>query len=199
MIDWPLVLQIAEIIILVAIGFFIRSYLPAYFEEKGKNLATKEDIAEITDKIEAVRAQYAVRSHMNTLTFEKEFEILSEVWSTLVDLKSAAQGLRPMLDHVDPNEPADERKRKRLQKFAESYSAFANVVEKNRPFYPTDIYKALFEIMMIAADEADEYRHRDPDRRRLDEKYWRSALDNNRKIVAQVDGVCELIRKRIVA
>lgn len=33
--------------------------LPGYLGEKGKNLATKEDIEHITDKIEAIKTQYA--------------------------------------------------------------------------------------------------------------------------------------------
>lgn len=40
------------------VGFLAKNYLPAYLGEKGKGLATKEDIEEITDKVESVRAQY---------------------------------------------------------------------------------------------------------------------------------------------
>lgn len=36
-----------------------RSFLPAYTSEKGKNLATKQDIEAITHKIESVRSFYA--------------------------------------------------------------------------------------------------------------------------------------------
>ncbi len=39
---------------------FLRNFLPGYLGEKGKNLATKEDIATITNEIEHVRTQYAV-------------------------------------------------------------------------------------------------------------------------------------------
>jgi hypothetical protein len=38
-------------------GLFIKSYLPAYFSEKGKNLATKEDIKEITNIVEQVKIE----------------------------------------------------------------------------------------------------------------------------------------------
>jgi hypothetical protein len=37
----------------------IKYYLSSYLSEKGKNLATKEDIAGITDQVEAVRTQYS--------------------------------------------------------------------------------------------------------------------------------------------
>lgn len=45
---------VSQILLMVAafiFGLFIRNYFPKYIEEKGKNLATKEDIGEITDKI----------------------------------------------------------------------------------------------------------------------------------------------------
>jgi hypothetical protein len=38
----------------------IKHYLPSYLSEKGKNLATKEDIEDITEKIESVKSQYSV-------------------------------------------------------------------------------------------------------------------------------------------
>lgn len=41
------------------IALLIKFYLPGYIKEKGKNLATKEDIAGITDQIEQVRTEYA--------------------------------------------------------------------------------------------------------------------------------------------
>jgi hypothetical protein len=38
----------------------IKYFLPGYLSEKGKNLATKEDIRKITDEVESVKNQYAV-------------------------------------------------------------------------------------------------------------------------------------------
>src|SRR5438093_1995517 len=38
----------------------LKSYLPSYLAEKAKNLATREDIARITDEIERVKSQYAL-------------------------------------------------------------------------------------------------------------------------------------------
>lgn len=45
-------------IIMLIIGALI-GFLSAYFSEKGKNLATKQDIATITKKIEKIKSQYA--------------------------------------------------------------------------------------------------------------------------------------------
>lgn len=56
------VLQIINVGALVVVGVAIalaKVYFPAYVKEKSKNLATKEDISEITDKVEGVKNQYA--------------------------------------------------------------------------------------------------------------------------------------------
>ena len=53
----------------------IRSFLPSYFTEKGKNLATKEDIGEITAVVESVKEDYTKHlkelEHQNNLVLEQ--------------------------------------------------------------------------------------------------------------------------------
>lgn len=39
-------------------GWLLKNYFPSYMGEKGKNLAMKEDIQAITEKIESVKAEY---------------------------------------------------------------------------------------------------------------------------------------------
>lgn len=46
----------------------------AYESEKGKNLATKEDIAEITKEIESVKASYNESLERHKMELQKEFE-----------------------------------------------------------------------------------------------------------------------------
>jgi hypothetical protein len=187
-------------------------FLRSYFQEKGKNLATRQDIEEITEKIEGVRKQYTSeievlrsnlsrQSHIHNIAFEKEFEILSEVWASLVELQAAAMGLRPVLDSVDPKESEDERKQKRLKQFGEAFGAFTRVVIKNRPFYPTEIYSQLLSLRGLAIEEAVEYQWRNPTDKGSgrDPEYWKKAHQNAEKIIQKVDEICELIRKRIEA
>ena len=53
---------ILNILILLGLGvvtLFVKSFFPFYIGEKGKNLATKEDISVITEKIESVKSEYA--------------------------------------------------------------------------------------------------------------------------------------------
>jgi hypothetical protein len=57
------------------LAYIVKSFIPAYLTEKGKNLATREDIAEITNKVESVRIEYAKQlqelAHQNTLLIEE--------------------------------------------------------------------------------------------------------------------------------
>lgn len=43
----------------VVLFLLLKIWLPAYLAEKGKNLATKEDIGEITNSVETVKRQHA--------------------------------------------------------------------------------------------------------------------------------------------
>lgn len=47
-----------NISIFIIFVLFCKSYLPKYMDQKGKNLATKEDIKEITQKTEEVKIQF---------------------------------------------------------------------------------------------------------------------------------------------
>lgn len=40
--------------------FMLKSFIPSYLSKKGENLATREDVAKITEEIERVKSQYAV-------------------------------------------------------------------------------------------------------------------------------------------
>lgn len=90
-----LVLDLMILLGLGALALLAKNYLPSYAKEKGKNLATRKDIEEITDKIESVKTEYAkqleglkshltAKSHATTLRFEKEFQVLEKIWTALV-------------------------------------------------------------------------------------------------------------------
>jgi cell division protein FtsL len=86
----------------LSIGFFqavitaIVWFCASYIKEKGKNLATREDIHAITRQIESAKIQYAkelesiksqlnTKFHAQTMRFEKEFTVFTEIWKTLPD------------------------------------------------------------------------------------------------------------------
>jgi hypothetical protein len=52
-------LEILAILGMAAIVLLTRGHLKAYLRQKGENLATKEDVADITRRVESVRATFA--------------------------------------------------------------------------------------------------------------------------------------------
>jgi hypothetical protein len=92
---------------------------------QGKNLATKEDIAEITNKIESVKAQYnesierlkgelAARTHYSKVRYEREMDIYREIWPQLHKLSLGVFSLRPAIDNLPPEgQTGEDVKRKR--------------------------------------------------------------------------------------
>lgn len=63
-----------------------RDFFPAYYSEKGRNRATQEDIARITDQVERVKIDYAER--MKTL--EHQHSLLLEELKSRHQLRAAA-------------------------------------------------------------------------------------------------------------
>lgn len=61
-----LIFNIIVIVLICLVVFFTKNYLPSYMDKKGENLATKEDIEEITRKTEEVQRE-----------FKEEFEAFS--------------------------------------------------------------------------------------------------------------------------
>ena len=53
------ILNILSLVGMAVLAMLAKSYFPQYVSEKAKNLATKEDIAEITERIEGVKSSYA--------------------------------------------------------------------------------------------------------------------------------------------
>ncbi|MDX9664440.1 hypothetical protein QMK50_05585 [Pseudomonas sp. P5_152] len=70
--DISLVADVVWLVSIPIVALLIKFYLPGYIKEKGRNLATKEDIADITDQIEQVKAEYS-----------KQLELYkSEIWKS---------------------------------------------------------------------------------------------------------------------
>lgn len=93
------------------IFFFIKSYIPSYLSEKAKNLATKEDIESLTDKVESVKSGYAqileeIRSN-NQLKFaavEREKNTKKDVYMEAVEAITRSQNIIPSFSNLNRDE-----------------------------------------------------------------------------------------------
>lgn len=181
------------------------SLLVAYMNEKGKNLATKEDIGQITDKVEAVKLQYsgeleklrselASKTHFNKVRYERELKVFQEVWPKLSALTKAALALRPVIDTAPGSEETEEsRKRSRTEMFAKAFDELLLSVHCNRPFYPESVWTEIRRLLEICWSEAVDYRF--IHQKQLDS--FDKAQENAKKIEAQNGVICEAIRERL--
>lgn len=82
---------------IVIVGLLFKFYLSSYIMQKGKNLATREDISMITEKIEGVRMQYAMlieelkaRQQLRLAAIDRRLEAHQEAFGHWRKLMSAA-------------------------------------------------------------------------------------------------------------
>jgi hypothetical protein len=71
-------LDVLVLIGLVSAGLFVKSYFPSYFQEKAKNLATKEDIGTITQTVEEVKARHTQEIEQLKTALQRESEALGK-------------------------------------------------------------------------------------------------------------------------
>jgi hypothetical protein len=102
--------------------------------------------------------------------------------------------LRPILDQVDPKEPEEERIRKRLIQFGETFKVYRDLIEKNEPFYSKKVYLSLSKVLELCYGEAVDYEFKDD--KNLKE-YWQQQRKNREIIYKAIDDSCETIRSRI--
>jgi hypothetical protein len=178
--------HLSYIIVAFIAALFLNHLFSAYFKKKGKNLATKEDIAGITNKIESVKHDYASQLEhakadlsalltMHGYRYEKEYEVLSHLTELLVDLRDRSVTLRPVMDFKDPSKTEEEIKRERLSLFNEAGRKVYQENEKKRPFFPDEIYDAINAILKITCKESNEYNYRNPFEKGEFMAYWEGA------------------------
>lgn len=102
-----IVIDIGILTALIIGYFLIKNLLPNYFAEKGKNLATKEDIEEITKKIKTVESKINIRENgeidYNTLkrkTILEYFGAYNNWERVVVDASSKTGGNEIILEKI---------------------------------------------------------------------------------------------------
>lgn len=70
-----MVLEVIILIVVLIISFVLKDFFPSYTREKGKNIATKEDIELITEKIESVKVEYAKSLELAKARIQIEFAL----------------------------------------------------------------------------------------------------------------------------
>ena len=182
-----------------------RRFLKSYISTKAENLATKEDIRDITQKVEEVRHDYArslevVKASLHSqlqisqIRYTKEVEILSELTEKVVELRDAALTLRPAFDSIIPDETEEDRKQKRLSRYSDAMRALYLISENRRPLYPDKVYNLVSELSKASWSEATAFRFK---KIGVNSAYWDEAQRNAAQISTLAEKVMAAIRDRI--
>lgn len=192
------------------IGLAIRHFGASYFGEKGKNLATKQDIGRITELVESVKSDFSKdlellkwqltkKANIHRIVAEREVQAISEIGSVLFDLRLATSSLRPVFDRLPQgNEASKAVFQQRFSKWAETHDSFFSILEKQRLFLPKVIYQMLWEIKSYAVEEGvsfeTDFRHF------YDESFtfeqYEKAIERVNKLLTAIDDLREVINKR---
>lgn len=116
-------------------------------------------------KISTLNSKLDMQLHKGKLTFEKEFEILSQLWNAFVDVYESSLALNAAWDRVSPNatdEITGKEREERLKTFGKHYIEFWNIVRKNRPFYPQEIYEMMTEFNAMTQEREVLYSYNPP-------------------------------------
>lgn len=120
------------ILVLVAV-------VSVYFREKVKNVATKEDIGSITERVESVKRVILEKSHISLFRYEKEYEILLEISKRIFSFTEAFNKLLLNFDHKFRDSQEMDSFNDRMYKLRE-YS------EIMKPFFSSDIFDRVIEL-----------------------------------------------------
>jgi len=183
----------------------LKRFLGSYMDEKGRNLATKEDVQDITAKVEAVRTEFATRLEMqkselariadvHRLGFEWEFPVLRQLWTKVNDVLAEAQWVH-LSSAQRPGGDADKAKAK-LSKFIDALKECDQIIVLNKPFVHEDVYTAAAPLITFLSElynkAVDEYG--DPVN---PEEFWKQARGERDKILKGVEDICAAIRRRV--
>lgn len=79
----------------IIMGLFIKHFLPSYINKKGENLATKEDIEDITKKIESVKMSMELHKHEKINLFNQNQQVLLNFFDEVTSLLYESLSVNP--------------------------------------------------------------------------------------------------------
>ena len=164
-----------------------------YVDKKAENLATEEDVARITSEVEGVKSDFGNRTHAWKQIFESEYALMKEVWATTWEFQALARSLRPLMDYL-PEDREKEREQliERYNRYQKGVVAFRDVVIKNQPFIPPNIYDKSLELRETVLELEV---HFEINLRHNVEIDWRKILDAGKKLDEGLEELNNSIRE----
>lgn len=170
-------------------------YIEKYKARLNKDAAKFQSQLSATN--ERIRAKLDNSVYVTKAYFDKELSAYNLIWNSMFETRENVLKLRPAMDQVDPEEPFEERKFRRLKDFSVAFNAFIVNVESNKPFISPEVYKILDSFRKECRSESILFEHGDPHLQNEWAKYWKEAEVNRTTISKLFDDTCDAIRARM--
>jgi hypothetical protein len=166
-----LFLQAIFVLGVVVLSILVKQVLPSYLSEKGKNIATKQDIAEImhesekgknlatkqdiaaiTREVELAKVAFLEHQTRFSLFQQKQSEVIGETYSLLHDARVA---IAVMVNPVQIG--GDGAEEERRTKAIESFNTLSNYYHKRKIYLPDTIVARMEEVLGRMKRAANDY------------------------------------------
>jgi hypothetical protein len=138
------ILEALKLLISGGIGAAVASVIIKFMVDR----KLQSQRANYEKELEKLRAELAQKQTIHKLQFEKEFEIYSELWSSLSRLRESCSELVPGGQFTDKS--PQELRGEQADKFARAYTDVAKIVEHQRPFYAPKVYQDASKLLSVA-------------------------------------------------
>jgi hypothetical protein len=141
--------QFIIIVILLLLNLF-RNFLKNYFSEKGKNFATREDIEEITEKIESVKKEIALKINEHQIKFSylhnERAKVIIELYAKLSRMELN------LIYFINPVQSAGRDYNEDLKKCSSLITEFIFYYNETKIFFTKEIKEILDNIIQKIRD-----------------------------------------------
>jgi len=125
-----------------ALGWLVGHFLPGYLGEKGRNVATKEDISEITSKIESVKSEIRATAFEHEVRFsklhERRAEVIAEIYKLLVKVAWESERLSQAFQWA-----GDPPRSEKYNSTIDAIAAYFRYFDQHRVFLPEALCREL--------------------------------------------------------
>lgn len=140
------------------LGIILKDWLPAYAKKKGENLATKEDIGEITKAVKSVEQKFTDKTkilessldrsnQLDMKLFEKEWEMYQQIWKAISSWCEFMTTMESQRIQEKPLEFDSEKSRVHAKETLKEAKKLAYLTTHNTPFLPDVVKKPVAEFM----------------------------------------------------
>lgn len=172
------------------IGAILGVWIGSYIHKKGENLATKQDITEITGKIESVKASIGSQLYIHQYRYQNEYRLLLKMAKYIANLKFAAAPLVSMWKHIPQASSQETLKSSELSNLEKEIKILGKFAERNKAFFPENIFKSIEALSKFMYELGIKYKFGSPE-------YWKSIPEGIETIQSLSEDIIKSIRDRI--